>query len=358
VPLRARGQSPYERAAHDADPGLTNTLKQFVAAVVLAGALYTALSVLGVTAKLQQRWARPRRPMLLRARGAIALLLGAAGVGAFLGPPPPSLASLRRAARLPRARGDRAPPLRASAANPEDLPKPVPGFFPLWESNVLQTFGLINPDDAVVADLPFLAQAIADRPKDYLQQLLNYYLRYGGIFKVCLMPKAFLIVSDPVVIRHILAESALKYDKGILADILQPIMGSGLIPADLATWATRRRQLVPAFHKAWLQSTVGLFNDCSARLCQSLDKTAGRVVNMEAMYNSVALDIIGKAVFNFDFQSVENTSPIIDAVYGLMQEAEHRSFFLLPYWKVGGGGVAGVAGRSRSERPTMAKEAY
>jgi beta-ring hydroxylase len=42
-------------------------------------------------------------------------------------------------------------------------------------------------------------------------------------------------------------------------------------------------------------------------------------VNMEAMYNSVALDIIGKAVFNFDFQSVENTSPIIDAVYGLMQ---------------------------------------
>ena len=111
-------------------------------------------------------------------------------------------------------------------------------------------------------------------------------------------------------------------------------MGSGLIPADLATWALRRRQLVPAFHKAWLESTVGIFNACSSRLCQSLDKTAGRVVNMEAMYNSVALDIIGKAVFNFDFQSVENTSPIIDAVYGLMQEAEHRSFFLLPYWKV------------------------
>jgi hypothetical protein len=59
------------------------------------------------------------------------------------------------------------------------------GFFPLWEQNFLQTFGLSNPDDAKVADLPFLAQAIAERPKDYLQQLLAYYQSYGGIFKVC-----------------------------------------------------------------------------------------------------------------------------------------------------------------------------
>ena len=27
-----------------------------------------------------------------------------------------------------------------------------------------------------------------------------------AVLKVCLMPKAFLIVSDPVVIRHILAD--------------------------------------------------------------------------------------------------------------------------------------------------------
>eukprot|EP00960_Hanusia_phi_P022497 665948-Hanusia_phi.AAC.1 len=78
--------------------------------------------------------------------------------------------------------------LRMNAAPTEKrekspLPQPVPGFFPLWEQNVLQTLGLTNPDDAKVANLPFLAQAIADRPKDYLQQLLDYSLKYGGIFK-------------------------------------------------------------------------------------------------------------------------------------------------------------------------------
>jgi hypothetical protein len=28
----------------------------------------------------------------------------------------------------------------------------------------------------------------------------------------------------------------MNYDKGVLAEILEPIMGKGLIPADLETW--------------------------------------------------------------------------------------------------------------------------
>ena len=34
----------------------------------------------------------------------------------------------------------------------------------------------------------------------------------------------------------ILQENAMNYDKGVLAEILEPIMGKGLIPADLETW--------------------------------------------------------------------------------------------------------------------------
>ena len=33
-----------------------------------------------------------------------------------------------------------------------------------------------------------------------------------------------------------LQENAMNYDKGVLAEILEPIMGKGLIPADLETW--------------------------------------------------------------------------------------------------------------------------
>ena len=49
-------------------------------------------------------------------------------------------------------------------------------------------------------------------------------------------------------------DNASNYDKGVLAEILEPIMGKGLIPADLETWKPRRRAIVPAFHKAYLQA--------------------------------------------------------------------------------------------------------
>ena len=38
-----------------------------------------------------------------------------------------------------------------------------------------------------------------------------------------------------------LQENAMNYDKGVLAEILEPIMGKGLIPADLETWKVRTR---------------------------------------------------------------------------------------------------------------------
>lgn len=58
-------------------------------------------------------------------------------------------------------------------------------------------------------------------------------------------------------------ENAYNYDKGVLADILEPIMGKGLIPADLETWKPRRKAVVPAFHKAYLQAMCSMFIRCS-----------------------------------------------------------------------------------------------
>lgn len=51
---------------------------------------------------------------------------------------------------------------------------------------------------------------------------------------------------------------------------------------------------------------VQLFSDCSGVLVSKLDDVAakGEVVDMETLFCSVSLDIIGKAVFNYDFGCV------------------------------------------------------
>ena len=66
-------------------------------------------------------------------------------------------------------------------------------------------------------------------------------------------------------------ENAFNYDKGVLAEILEPIMGKGLIPADLEIWKPRRRAIVPAFHKAYLDAMVDMFGRCTQETIRSLD---------------------------------------------------------------------------------------
>jgi cytochrome P450 len=175
--------------------------------------------------------------------------------------------------------------------------------------------------------------------------LQRYAKEFGSPYKLCFGPKSFLVISDPVQAKHILRDANTCYDKGILAEILKPIMGKGLIPADPETWTVRRRAIVPAFHKAWLNYMVGLFGHCNTGLIASLEMAAskndapssqqgGGKIEMEEKFCSVALDIIGLSVFNYDFGSVTNESPVIQAVYSALVEAEHRSMTPAPYWDI------------------------
>lgn len=167
--------------------------------------------------------------------------------------------------------------------------------------------------------------------------LAKYFEDYGPVFNLSFGPKSFLVVSDPVMARHVLKDRKPdQYCKGMLAEILEPIMGKGLIPADPATWKVRRRALVPSFHKRWLNSMLTLFADRADILVNDIAPKAAsnEVVDMEERFCSVALDIIGKAVFNYDFGSVTKESPVVKAVYRVLREAEHRSSSFIPYWNL------------------------
>ncbi|KAH1267634.1 Cytochrome P450 97B2, chloroplastic [Glycine max] len=112
-------------------------------------------------------------------------------------------------------------------------------------------------------------------------------MQHGAVYKLAFGPKAFVVVSDPIVARHILRENAFSYDK---------------------------------FNK--LLEGEGYDGPNSIEL------------DLEAEFSSLALDIIGIGVFNYDFGSVTKESPVIKAVYGTLFEAEHRSTFYIPYWKI------------------------
>lgn len=79
------------------------------------------------------------------------------------------------------------------------------------------------------------------------------------------------------------------------------------------------------------------FGRCAERLVEKLkdDARSGSSVNMEEKFSQLTLDVIGLSVFSYNFDSLTSDSPVIDAVYTALKEAEARSTDLLPYWKIG-----------------------
>jgi len=152
--------------------------------------------------------------------------------------------------------------------------------------------------------------------------LYDYYRKYGGVYNLGAGPKWFVVVSDPVAVRTMFKDQADSFSKGILTDIMEPIMGDGLIPAPKEIWAKRRPTVGAGFHGAWLKHMVLLFGASATNLADKLeDEWADKddAVNLEDELYAMALDVIGKAVFNYEFGALKQETPLIKAVYRVLR---------------------------------------
>jgi len=205
----------------------------------------------------------------------------------------------------------------------------------VFRTNIEQIFGgETSYDGAPLATGDLESAGLTDGTM-YLG-LQKYQQEFGSVYKLCFGPKSFMVVSDPEIVRHMLRDNVFNYDKGVLGEVLEDVMGKGLIPADFATWKVRRRAIVPGFHQAWLNFQIQEFGRANKLLAESLDKAAehGGAIDMEERFGSVALDIIGKSVFNYEFGSVEGESPVVKAAIQSLREVEHRAQTPFQYWKL------------------------
>ncbi|WIA43808.1 hypothetical protein OEZ86_010226 [Tetradesmus obliquus] len=190
---------------------------------------------------------------------------------------------------------------------------------------------------------------VADAKPEDIQDLLG-----GALFKalykwftesgpVYLLPtgpvSSFLVISDPAAAKHVLRgtdSSTNVYDKGLVAEVSQFLFGEGFAVAGGEQWRARRRAVSPSLHRAYLEEMLSrVFGPSSLHLADKLAAAAasGASVNMEACFSQLTLDIIGKAVFNYDFDALNRDSPLIQAVYTSLKETEQRATDLLPLWK-------------------------
>lgn len=192
-----------------------------------------------------------------------------------------------------------------------------------------------------------VADAKPDDIKDLLggalfQALYKWMVESGPVYLLPTGPvSSFLVISDPAAAKHVLRSTDNStrnlYDKGLVAEVAKFLFGDGFAIAGGDLWKARRRAVAPSLHRAYLEVMMDrVFGQSALFAVEKLDKAekAGQAVNMEAVFSQLTLDIIGKSVFNYDFNSLTTDSPLIQAVYTALKETETRATDLLPYWKV------------------------
>ncbi|KAL0754092.1 hypothetical protein Bca101_091760 [Brassica carinata] len=97
-----------------------------------------------------------------------------------------------------------------------------------------------------------------------------FHLKHRRVYKYEFVRKAYVVISDPIVARHVLGGNTFS-DKGVLAEIFQLIMGKGLIPVDLDAWKLRRRaKSHDSLH--YLEAMVKIFSACSEKIILKSEK--------------------------------------------------------------------------------------
>ncbi|KAG2445383.1 hypothetical protein HXX76_000005 [Chlamydomonas incerta] len=174
--------------------------------------------------------------------------------------------------------------------------------------------------------------------------LYKWMVESGPIYLLPTGPvSSFLVISDPAAAKHVLRSTDNSqrniYDKGLVAEVSQFLFGQGFAITGGEEWKARRRAVGPSLHKGYLEAMLDRVFGASSLFAADKLRTAaaeGTPVNMEALFSQLTLDIIGKSVFNYDFNSLTSNSPVIQAVYTALKETEQRATDLLPLWKIPG----------------------
>ncbi|KAL9269018.1 Carotene epsilon-monooxygenase, chloroplastic-like protein [Drosera capensis] len=223
--------------------------------------------------------------------------------------------------------------------SPPPPPKPTSWLSPTWLSSLTTLTRPLTPSSS--SPIP-IAQPLLDDVTDLLGgalflPLFKWMKTYGHIYRLSAGLRDFVVVSDPEIAKHVLRGYGTRYGKGLVREVSEFLFGEGFAIAEGMLWTARRRAVVPSLHKKYLSVIVDrVFCKCAKRMVDKLKLSAasGTAVNMEELFSQLTLDIIGLSVFNYNFDALTTDSPVIDAVYTALKEAEARSTDLLPYWKI------------------------
>jgi enediyne biosynthesis protein E7 len=156
---------------------------------------------------------------------------------------------------------------------------------------------------------------------------------YGDAVRVAIGPKKLYIFNHPDHAKHVLADNAANYHKGIGYTEAKRALGDGLLTSEGALWKEQRRTIQPVFKHKRIAAQADVIVDEALGLVERLrtHQGAGRPVDVLSEITALTLGVLGTTLLDIDLSAFESIGHSFEAVQD-QALFEMETLGLVPQW--------------------------
>lgn len=167
---------------------------------------------------------------------------------------------------------------------------------------------------------------------DRLTLMSRAAAEYGDAVKVGIGPKTLYFFNHPDTAKHVLADNAANYDKGIGYQEAKRALGDGLLTSAGKLWRKQRRTIQPVFQNKRITGLADVVAEEAGRLVGRLRAHAGGApVEVLTELTGFTLGVLGRTLLDADLGEFESIGHSFEAVQDQAM-FEMETMGLVPQW--------------------------
>lgn len=163
--------------------------------------------------------------------------------------------------------------------------------------------------------------------------LMTEAREYGDAVRVAIGPKTLHVFNHPEYAKHVLADNAGNYAKGIGYIQARRALGDGLLTSDGERWRTQRRTIQPVFAHRRIAAQADAIVDEAQQLVTRLAGHAGAAGSVDVLdeLTDFTLGVLGRTLLDADLSPFGSVGASFEAVQDQAM-FEMESLGMVPTW--------------------------
>lgn len=150
---------------------------------------------------------------------------------------------------------------------------------------------------------------------DRLEMMRAAAAEYGDAVRISMGPKTLYFFNHPDHAKHVLADNAANYHKGIGLAQARRALGNGLLTSEGELWRKQRRQIQPAFqHKRIVQQAGAVAEEAAKLVGRLRAHEGGGPVDVVNEMTALTLGVLGRTLLDVDLSAFEAVGHDFEAV--------------------------------------------